>query len=104
MSNDFELNAKNMLRLSENGLPAEDVESLRDLRARALEEKRRKLPAFLAPATGLVVASLLAFTVMYGPTFSGFGTDSTAGQETAEFYEDLDFYYWLSANEDELRG
>lgn len=95
--NDFEAKAQTLLRSSEQHIAPDDLQALRDIRSEALAQPlKRKLPAFLAPAVSMAAASLVAIALLL-PGYLGH-SDKAATQETADLYEDLDFYSWL-ANE-----
>lgn len=95
--NDFEANARSLLRSSEQHIPPDDLQALRDIREGALSQPlKKRLPAFFAPAVGMVAASLVAIALLLPGYLGNSGNGAT--QESADFYEDLDFYSWL-ANE-----
>ena len=105
--------AKNLLDDSTRHLDATTLSRLNLARQNALAQRRRPavwiIPAGLASACAL----LLALAVWHGrvppaPTDAA-AVDVSAGDNEAladddEFYEDLDFYAWLDAQNQEPQG
>ncbi len=110
--NEFEIKIRDELIRMETAIDSGASEQLTLARKKAIESHTkpwiRYLKQILWPTTGMVMASLLVFMVVLGPTSSLRNQDKLLIDEqnidNIELLEDLDFYYWLSENETRLRG
>ena len=100
---DFVARAKGALDRAEESMDPAILARLRQARLRALESSPRRLPRFvwaggLASATvGVLVAALwLTQPAVLSPAPPLEDIDILASTEDLEFYDDLDFYYWLA--------
>lgn len=97
---DFEHTSREVLRSSEQHISEADLFELRSIRQKAVSQPMRRLPGFLKPMTGMVAASLVAIALIYNPA----GNKHELNTDTAELYEDLDFYYWLVDEKQDVRS
>ncbi len=104
--NDFETKARQLLQRSEAEVDTETAQKLREARLQALQSRERlRLPSFLLPATGMATASILALVLVYSPLNGEHEVEpDLLSTENVELYEDLDFYYWLASEENNLQG
>ena len=112
--------AKQVLDESAEGLDAATLSRLNRARQRALEQARPRarrpwfVPAGLASACAVLIAVAVAWQM---PTHNATPalTDANAGtfasdmdmmssDDGLDFYEDLDFYAWLDAQEQDNKG
>ena len=107
MKTEFEKSLQSDLRHSEQAVDAEHLQQLAGVRQLALENATpapRRLRRFLWPTAGMALASILV--LVFAMPFSPLGP--TAANEylsdNLELYDDLEFYYWLADNEQDLRG
>ena len=106
--------AKNLLDESARNLDAATLSRLNRARQHALAQRRKVLlwvlPTGLASACALLLAvALWHARAPHAPADAGAGavSDAAVGEALAdddEFYEDLDFYAWLDAQEQEPQG
>jgi hypothetical protein len=111
---------KQILDDSAQGLDASTLSRLNRARQRALESKRPRalrpwfLPAGLASACAVLIAVAVAWhtpSKPVPPAFTGASDgalandlDMMTGDDGIEFYQDLDFYAWLDAQEKDNNG
>ena len=98
---DLEHYSRTALRQSEQDITDEDLLALRTIRQQALLQPAKRLPNFLTPVVGMVAASLVALVLIYNPVNN---PDAEINGDTAELYEDLDFYSWLVAEKSDIQG
>lgn len=112
--------AKQVLDESAHNLDAATLSRLNRARQRALEQARPRalrpwfVPAGLASACAVLIAVAVAWhapthTATSALTDANAGTfssdlDMMSGDDGFEFYEDLDFYAWLDAQEKDNNG
>jgi len=112
--------AKELLDDSTRNLDAATLSRLNRARQRALEQARPRvlrpwfLPAGLASACAVLIAVAVAWhtpTSTVAPTLTGANAGTFAGDldmmtsdDGIEFYQDLDFYAWLDAQEKDNNG
>lgn len=106
--NDHELTLRSRFRQAEGWLSQDQLEILDASRKQALRRARfQRWPAFLAPAIGMAAASVIAAILIFTPS-SESPTPLTQGDfastDSAEFYRDLDFYYWLAQQDKSERS
>lgn len=112
MTNKFEMQIRNDLIPIEADIDLDINRQLTAARKKAVASYTkpwvRYVKQILWPTTGMVMASFLVFMVVLGPTSQLLTHDKLVideqNGESIELLEDLDFYYWLSENETELRG
>ena len=99
----FENVLKRQLQDAEHHLDSNLTRRLRQARYRALAARPRfRLPRLVVPALGMVTASIVAIVLVVAPPDDssdkapGNGAVEQLSPDSAEFYEDLDFYYWLA--------
>ncbi|MDY0069754.1 MAG: hypothetical protein WDA10_11910 [Porticoccaceae bacterium] len=99
----FEQVLKRQLQDTEQHLHADLTRRLRQARYRALAAPPRfRLPRLVVPALGMVTASIVAIVLVVAPPDesqdkpAGNGAVEQLSPDSTEFYEDLDFYYWLA--------
>jgi len=111
MKTEFEQSLQSDLRHGEQAVDAGHLQQLASFRQQALgplssnaTQAPRRLRRFLWPTAGMALASILVLVLAM--PFSPFGP--TASNEylsdNLELYDDLEFYYWLAENEQDLRG
>lgn len=113
------LKAKQVLDDSAQGLDAATLSRLNRARQAALEQARPRamrpwfVPAGLASACAVLIAVAVAWHMprhpVPAPTDANPGTfasdlDMMSSDDGLEFYEDLDFYAWLDAQEKDNNG
>lgn len=99
---DLEKSLRHQLRLAERDLDADNLAALRNSRERALRQARfRRWPRLLMPALGMAAASVVAGLMLLLPPESPdpVRQGDYLSADSAEFYQDLDFYHWLSQND-----
>jgi hypothetical protein len=100
--NDFEQTLRNELRTSEQRLSPEIEARLAGSRQVAVAKARRHPWArIFLPLSGMLAASVVALVVVWAPLTD---TPTPSMQhpvtvDNTEFFEDLEFYYWLAQNE-----
>lgn len=99
----FEQALKHQLDNAEEQLDSALTRRLRQARHRALAAPPRfRLPRLVVPTLGMVTASIVAIVLVVAPpgespeNGSGSRAVEPLSPDSAEFYEDLDFYYWLA--------
>ncbi|MDC0335308.1 DUF3619 family protein [Pseudodesulfovibrio sp.] len=108
-------NARQVLDDSVQDLDGATRSRLAQARNAALDSKRkrrRRLVTWGTPAAGLAAAALVAVLALRGPDASMeekyvADLDILTSEEPLDFYEDIEFYQWLSEvaeNEDDLSG
>lgn len=111
MKTQFEQHLQSDLRHCEQTMDAEHITRLSTIRQQALSDapvspvsSPRRLRHFLWPTASMTLASLLIL-VLVSP-LSPFTSAPMNKQvsDNFEFYDDLEFYYWLADNEQDLRG
>ena len=111
MKTQFEQDLQSDLRNCEQGIDAEHITRLANIRQQALSaapvssvSAPRRLRRFLWPTASMTLASLLVL-VLVSP-LSPFTSVPMNEQvsDNFELYDDLEFYYWLADNEQDLRG
>ncbi len=107
MKTDFEQSLQGDLRHSEQLVDTQHLQQLAGFRQLAIENATlppRRLRRFLWPSAGMALASILV--LVFAMPFSPLGP--TAPNEyvsdNVELYDDLEFYYWLADNDQDLRG
>ena len=106
--NEFERTVRDDLRTLERRLDSRTARALEAGRGKALAAARkRRLPSFLMPAAGMAAASVVALVLLLSPEHQN-GVQAPADDprlsENVDFYEDLDFYYWLAESGKFSRG
>ncbi len=102
----FVASAKFHLNDQIQNLDRQTLSRLREARNEALHSVKRSFP-WMLPATGIAVvcASLFAFFLLTQDPFQGEiishveDIELLASSESIEFYDDLEFYEWLSEGE-----
>ena len=108
--NDFERQMQHVLRRSEHDIDDDTARRLAEARGVALSANKQRIPRFFVPATGMALASVLALVLVLSPEAPTSGEKSAASREEAllsepvDLYEDMDFYYWLAREENNLQG
>ncbi len=110
-THDFEHKMRDVLRSSERELDATTTQRLAEARSEALKSAATKwrMPRFLMPATGMALASVVALVLVLSPNLQNNQTSPLNQEEILlsegiDLYEDMDFYYWLAAEESNLKG
>lgn len=110
-THDFEHKMRDVLRSSERELDATTTQRLAEARSEALKSAATKwrMPRFLMPATGMALASVVALVLVLSPNLqnnqiSPLNQEEILLSEGIDLYEDMDFYYWLAAEESNLKG
>ena len=110
-THDFEHKMRDVLRSSERELDANTTQRLAEARSEALKFAATKwrMPRFLMPATGMALASVVALVLVLSPNLqnnqiSPLNQEEILLSEGIDLYEDMDFYYWLAAEESNLKG
>lgn len=110
-AHDFEHKMRAVLRSSERKLDANTTQRLAQARSEALKSVSTKwrMPRFLMPATGMALASVVALIFVLSPNLQNNQTSPLKQEEILlsegiDLYEDMDFYYWLAAEESNLKG
>jgi hypothetical protein len=112
MKSTFEKRLRDDLISTENNLDPKLKKQLSAARKQAIDSYRqpwyRQLQWAIWPATGMITATALVFAIMISPIspWPSHGTliVNEQSSENIDLLEDLDFYYWLSENDEELRG
>ena len=112
MKSTFEKKLMDDLRSTEKNLDPEIKKQLTAGRKKLIDGYQRawyrKLRWAMWPATGMVTASVLMFMILLSPlsplTLHDTLIVDEQSSENIDLLDDLDFYYWLSENEEELRG
>ncbi|MBQ0721038.1 MAG: hypothetical protein KBT88_03635 [Gammaproteobacteria bacterium] len=111
MKTEFEQGLQNDLRHGEQAIDTQQMARLSALRQQALHVQPasttampRRLRRLLWPSAGMALASILVLVLTL--PFSPFSATSSNEylSDNFELYEDLEFYYWLAANEVDVRG
>lgn len=110
-THDFEHKMRDVLRSSEREMDATTTQRLAEARSEALKSAATKwrMPRFLMPATGMALASAVALVLVLSPNLQNNQTSPLNQEEILlsegiDLYEDMDFYYWLAAEESNLKG
>ncbi len=107
MNTKFEQSLQSDLRRSEQAIDAEHLQQLADFRLQALENTTltpRRLRRFLWPTAGMALASILVLVLAMPFSPLGPTAPNEYVSDNLELYDDLEFYYWLADNEQDLRG
>ena len=112
MDNEFERQLREELIRAENDLSPALTKQLDTARWTALNSYQKPWAVYLQkalwPSVGMATASLLILMVMLNPVSPFYSVNKvlveSQNADNGELLEDLDFYYWLSENEAELRG
>ncbi len=111
MKTEFEQNLQSDLRHSEQAVDSAQLQQLAAFRQQALQAMpanvalpRHRLRRLLWPTAGMALASILLLVLVlpfsaFKPTLS-----NEYLSDNMELYNDLEFYYWLADNEEDLRG
>ena len=109
--NDFEKQMRDVLRSSERELDTNTTQRLAQARSEALKSvtTKRYAPRFFMPVTGMALASVVALVLVLSPNLqenqtSPLNQEEILLSEGMDLYEDMDFYYWLAAEESNLKG
>jgi len=111
MKTEFEQGVQSDLRHSEQLVDADQLRQLAAFRQQALEAMpanvalpRHRLRPLLWPTAGMALASilLLILALPFSPFKPTLLNESLS--DNRELYDDLEFYYWLAENEEDLRG
>ncbi len=97
----FEQHLQHQLRAGERSLDPATEASLRASRQLALAQHRgSRLSRLLVPASGMALASIAAFFLIFSP-LPELSNGQFNTQVTTEITDsqDLDFYYWLAVTE-----
>ncbi len=109
-------NARQVLDDSVRDLDAATMSKLAQARNAALDarlqkqRRRRRMFVWGAPAVGLAAAVLVGVMVFRGPQPSAEAyvadLDILSGEESLEFYEEIEFYEWLAqgVDDEEISG
>jgi len=64
------------------------------------------MPRFFVPLTGMALASVLALVLVLSPSLQNpqMNQDDVLLSEGLDLYEDMDFYYWLASEENNLQS
>lgn len=98
---DFEQSLRGQLRARESALDPAIETRLRNARNRACNQADSAVsPRLWLPVTGMTLASIIAFAVIFLP-LPGHKNSGSGGfsPDTAQT-QDLDFYYWLAETQD----
>ena len=105
---EFEQNARRVLRQSEQELEAALLGRIAQTRGLALRADRPSLIAGRRPwFAGVAVAALVGLAVLLGQPATRSTDTETAGEMLADnpdFYDELDFYLWLAESDMGKRG
>tara|TARA_R110000822_G_scaffold159476_8_gene299202 strand:- start:11484 stop:11804 length:321 start_codon:yes stop_codon:yes gene_type:complete len=104
---DFEKTMQDVLRSSERELDADTTQRLAQARMQALDgASQRRMPRFFVPVTGMALASVLALVLVLSPSLQNpqMNQDDVLLSEGLDLYEDMDFYYWLASEENNLQS
>jgi len=110
MNTELEQDLQSDLRHSEQAVEAQHIQQLSDFRQQTLRASlsntspRYRLRRFLWPTASMTLASLLVLVL--ATPLSPFSSAPLNEQlsDKVELYDDLEFYYWLAENEQDLRG
>lgn len=108
--NDFERHMQSALRRSERDIDDDTAQRLAKARRHALSAtSKQRVPRFFVPATGMALASVLALVLVLSPDLLEDGKTLSKQEEVQlnepmDLYEDMDFYYWLSREDGNLKG
>ena len=108
--NKFESEMRDVLRGSERELDSDTLRELSQRRNKALAQVKKPYRGKqFALATGMTLASLLVLVVMLSPDFTNRELqpppqEQFLSSEGRDLYENMDFYLWLAARDDNLRG
>lgn len=101
--NTFEQALREQLREAEHNLDDPVAQQLVNARRQAMSARRQfHLPRFMVPALGMVTASVVALILVVAPVDDNQQRQSGMERltpENAEFYENLDFFYWLAESD-----
>jgi Tfp pilus assembly protein PilN len=105
---EFETQMRDVLRRSERELDTDTVQHLAQARSHAMNAAASKRRFFM-PVTGMALASVVALVLVLSPNFQDNQTtplsnDEMLLSEGIDLYEDMDFYYWLASENNELKG
>lgn len=104
----FEQTLREQLQSAEDNLDDAITHQLVNARRKALSARRRfSLPRFMVPAMGMVTASVVALVLVVAPLEDSNPRKTSMEKltpESTEFYEDLDFFYWLAESEAATRS
>jgi len=95
--NTFEQALREQLREAEHNLDDSVAQQLVNARRQAMSARR-----FMVPALGMVTASVVALILVVAPVDDNQQRQSGMERltpENAEFYENLDFFYWLAESD-----
>ena len=107
---DFEKQMQTVLRDSESQLDTQTIRSLANARSEAMNESKKSYSSrFFMPVTGMALASVIALVLVLSPDFYSNQTPALDNEELLlsegmDLYEDMDFYYWLASEENNLNG
>ena len=107
---DFEKQMQDVLRSTERELDADTAQHLMQARLQALNTVgNRKTARFFMPVTGMALASFVALVLVLSPNLQDnqttpMGNDEILLSEGIDLYEDMDFYYWLASEDNNLKG
>ena len=107
---EFEIQMRDVLRRSERELDTDTTQHLAQARSHAMNAaSKRKSPRFFMPVTGMALASVVALVLVLSPNLQDNQTtplsnDETLLSEGIDLYEDMDFYYWLASENNNLKG
>ena len=107
MNTKFEQNIQSDLRHSEQAIDVEHLQQLSGFRQQALESTTRaprRFRRYLWPAAGMALASILVLVIALPLSPLGPTAANEYVSDNLELYDDLEFYYWLADNEQNLRG
>lgn len=107
MKTKFEQSLQSDLRHSEQTIDAEHLQQLVGFRRQALENATLapcRLRRFLWPTAGMALASILVLVLVVPFSSLGPAAPNEYVGDSLELYDDLEFYYWLADNEQDLRG
>ncbi|MDX2464037.1 MAG: hypothetical protein QNK31_05970 [Porticoccus sp.] len=108
--NDFEKQIQDVLRSTERELDADTAQHLVQARSQALKSAgKRQTARFFMPVTGMALASVVALVLVLSPNLQDnqitpMGNDEMLLSEGIDLYEDMDFYYWLASEDNNLKG
>lgn len=104
--NDSTQHLREVLRRSEQELDAATIQQLNSARTRALNAEKPRIPRFFVPVTGMAVATAFALILVLSPATQdpSLNQDDMLISEGLDLYEDMDFYYWLANEENNLQG
>lgn len=107
---EFETQMRDVLRHSERELDTDTTQYLAQARSYAMSTaSKRKSPRFFMPVTGMVLASVVALVLVLSPNIrdnqaTPLSNDEILLSEGIDLYEDMDFYYWLASENNNLKG